>query len=492
MSSQSGSHRTATRRPSHLLKTGLLLILLIVAGAAAPGLRSAETKTADEEKREESRAALERRVRELEARLAELEARIARLRAEGREVGSADLADLEKRIRALTLEIERLRIGEAAAPAAGESVHGFGPAASKVYATGKGVAIGGYGELLYRNFDDEDDAGAPSGSIDEADFLRAVFYFGYKFNDRLLFNSEIEFEHAQAGEGKGGEVAVEFAYVDYKATDRFGARGGLLLVPLGFINELHEPPIFHGANRPDVERFIIPATWRENGAGVYGDAGPIAYRAYVTTGLEGIGFSGDGGIRGGRQSGSKAIAEDLAVTARVDYTPTPGLLVGASAFSGGVGQGVAGIGGSRLTLWDLHAEWNWRGLHVRGLFARGILSGAREVGSAIDAIKMVAPGTTVIGERQQGWYGEIAWNVLARAGGTEQELSPFFRYEDLNTQEEVPAGLIADPANDRRVRVYGITYRPIPNVAVKLDLQNRLNGAGTAVDQWNLALGYLF
>src|SRR5207245_6852458 len=134
-------------------------------------------------------------------------------------------------------------------------------------------------------------------SVDLLDLERAVLYFGYKFNDRTLFNSEIEFEHAVAGEGEKGEVAVEFAYVDFRATKRFGLRGGLLLVPVGFLNELHEPPIFHGALRPEVETDIIPTTWSENGLGFYGVAGPVSYRAYLVTSLRAAGFSAEEGIR---------------------------------------------------------------------------------------------------------------------------------------------------------------------------------------------------
>jgi uncharacterized small protein (DUF1192 family) len=454
-------------------------------------LRAAESDPTETGVSQIDSEAVDRRLRELEAQLAALRAEIEKLRAETGKSATppATLTELEKRIQALTLEIERLRIGEAAAPEATESMYGFGPAASKIYKTSKGVAIGGYGEMIYQNFDNETDGGAPHTLTDQADFLRAVFYFGYKFNDRFLFNSEIEFEHAQAGEGKVGEVAVEFAYIDFKASRSFGARGGLLLVPLGFLNELHEPPIFHGAHRPEVERFIIPTTWRENGVGVYGDAGPVSYRSYVMASLDGLEFSESGGIRGGRQSGAKAKADDVAFTARVDLTPTPGLLLGAAAFTGKVGQGEPGLEDARLTLWDVHGEWRWRGLHLRGLFAKSVLSDARELGTAI-------AGTPVLGERQQGWYGEIAWDVLSGVGGTQQQLSPFFRYEEYDTQDQVPTGLSPDPAHERTVRVYGITYRPIPNVVLKLDLQNRQNSAALAsdkaVDQVNFGLGYMF
>jgi uncharacterized small protein (DUF1192 family) len=450
---------------------------------------------------ESERASLERRIAALEAAIAALRAEIERLRAgeagRGAAVTGSDAAirEMEARVEALAQEIERLRIGEAAAPEAAATVPGLGPAASKVYRVRRGFSIGGYGEMLYQNFDRRRDDGAASGKTDEADFLRAVFYFGHKFSDRILFNSEIEFEHAQAGEGKAGEVSVEFAYLDFKAAKGFGIRGGLLLVPIGFLNELHEPPIFHGAQRPQVERVIIPTTWRENGVGVYGDAGPVTYRAYLVTSLKavcsppssGCGFSA-GVIRGGRQSGARALAKDLAVTARVDYAPVPGLLLGASVFTGETGQGSAAAQDARLTLYDAHLEWNWRALHLRGLYARGILSDAEGVSLGAG----IAPGGSGVGSRTAGWYGEVAWNLLHPLEGSEQELWPFVRYEAFDTQAEVAPGFTRSMANDQTVRTYGLTYRPIPNIAVKVDYQGFRNRAGTGVDQVNFALGYLF
>jgi hypothetical protein len=488
--SESDQSKRGASQPRTIGRLILVLVTTLVIVNPGRGLSMAA------EAGSEGRAALTDS-EEMAHKLHELEELVAALRSEIESLrqsagASASVEELERKIDALTLDIERLRIGKAAIPVAGESVHGFGPAASKVYAIEQGVSIGGYGEMLYQNIDDEHDDGSASGMTDTLDFLRAVFYFGYKFNDRWLFNSEIEFEHAIAGDGKEGEVAVEFAYVDFKATSSFGARGGLLLIPTGFLNELHEPPIFLGGRRPEVERYIIPTTWRENGAGVYGDVGPVSYKAYLVASLDALGFTPSGGIRGGRQGGSKSKAEDFAVTARLDYTPVPGLLVGTSVFSGGVGQGRPGLEDAAITQWDAHAEWNWRGLHLRGLYAQNIVSDATAIGMAIDVDNGLPAGTTVIGERQAGWYGEVAWDVLSPARGTDQELSPFVRYESFNTQEEVAAGQMADPKNDRVVRTYGFMYKPIPNVAIKIDAQNLSNGAATAIDQVNLALGYLF
>jgi hypothetical protein len=477
---------TSCRPGGRLLAAGLVLIV----GAAV--LEPAELFAAAAGEGAAAGKGVEERLSELEALVAKLRAEIQVLRdavAGGAPAAGAPaaMADLQKKMDALALEIERLRIGEAAAPAAGKAIAGFGPAAAKVYGIKRGVSIGGYGEMLYQNFNPRADDGAPAGEIDTADLLRAVFYFGYKFSDQILFNSEVEFEHAVAGDGEPGEAAVEFAYLDYRPRRAFGIRGGLLLVPMGFLTELHEPPIFHGARRPEVERLILPSTWRENGFGVYGDAGPFSYRAFLVASLDASGFTPDEGIREGRQEGAESLARDVALVLRGDLTPVPGLVLGASAFAGDTGQGNAAIGGARLTLWDAHAEWRAHGLQVRGVYARGQLDDADAVSLAIDA-----SGLTAIGSRTRGWYGEVAWNVLSLMGKGDGELSPFVRYEALDTQASVAAGFTRDPANDRTVKTCGVTWKPIANVAIKVDFQDSGNRAGTGVDQWNMALGYLF
>src|SRR5262245_3347240 len=164
---------------------------------------------------------------------------------------------------------------------------GLGPGASKVYSA-SGVSIGGYGEMLYENFDRTREDDALSGALDRIDFLRAVIYAGYKFDDELLLNSEIEIEHGgvlDEGEtevdpatGVGeteltGEAHLEFAYLDWMPSPQFGVRAGMLLVPVGLLNEMHEPTTFIGARRPDIEQFLVPTTWSANGAGVHGELG---------------------------------------------------------------------------------------------------------------------------------------------------------------------------------------------------------------------------
>ncbi|HEY6064804.1 MAG TPA: hypothetical protein VIY96_01520 [Thermoanaerobaculia bacterium] len=431
------------------------------------------------------------RMRELEKKVEELQRRLDTLSAGADEATRRQIEELRRQIDVLTREIENLKSAapEKPAPSGSRGAFGLGPAASKVYGSTRGVSIGGYGEVLYQNFDRERD-GAPSDRTDTIDLARAVFYFGYKFDDHFLFNSEIEYEHATTGEGaeEKGEVSVEFAYLDYLIRPEVNLRAGLVLLPVGFVNELHEPPVFLGARRPDVEDRILPTTWRELGVGAFGNAGPFAYRAYLVNGLDAAGFEGSDPLHEARQSGSNARAEDFAVTGRLDFTGLPGVLVGASGYTGGSGQGRRVDGRSldaRVTLLDAHAEWRWRGIQARALAARGTIGHAADVNRANGF-----SGTDSVPRRFSGGYVEAGYDVLFGRGSA--SLVPFVRRESYDTQDEVPRGFEADPANDVRLWTLGLQYRPIPQVVLKVDYQDVRNEARTGVNQWNVALGWLF
>ncbi len=390
----------------------------------------------------------------------DLEQRVQTLERENQE--------LSRRLDLLAESQERFELGDLVRPI-GESEWGLGPAASKVYTVESGLSIGGYGEAVYQSL---------SGSAnDEFDLLRAVLYFGYRFSDRWIFNSEIEFEHA------GEETGVEFAYLDYLASESVGARAGLLLVPMGLLNELHEPTTFLGATRPETERRILPTTWRENGAGIFGEAGGFSYRAYVVNGFDATGFS-DAGLRGGRQNGSEALAEDLAVVARVDWADTPGLLVGGSAYQGDAGHERSGLGDTSTTILEAHADWRWRGLRTRGLFARAEVDDVAQ----LDAALGLGPFDSV-GEELEGFYVEAGYDV-AGLFSEESEISvtPFVRYEDVDTQAEVPSGFMPDPAQEFDVLTLGVDVKPIDQIVFKIDVQDFDRGP----DSFNVALGYAF
>ncbi|HEV8267716.1 MAG TPA: hypothetical protein VGR00_05765, partial [Thermoanaerobaculia bacterium] len=425
----------------------LALLSVLPLGAAA---QTAENKT----------DRLEQQVEELKRELATLKSSSADSR----------LAEIEKKIDALTKEIEELKLGEAAAPPEKPALTlGLGPAASKVYGK-KGVSIGGYGDVLYQNFRAKRQDGAASGADDTIDLERAVLYFGYKFSDDFVFNSEVEYEHAVAAPDKEGEVEVEFAYVDWTKSRAFNLRAGLVLIPMGFLNEEHEPPTFFGARRNDVETRILPTTWRELGIGAYGSAGVLSWRAYLVNGLNAAGYDAEEGIREGRQEGSLAKARNFAFTARLDAAPAPGLRAGASIFTGSSGQGLVDSSGERFdastTVWDLHAEYRWRGLTVRGLYAGVSISDAEKIDEASGL-----EGEDSVASRLSGWYLEGGYDVLSLVAGTKLSLSPFLRYERYDTQSRVPDGFDRNPENDVNVFTLGLSFKPIAEVVVKVDWQ---------------------
>lgn len=424
-------------------------------------------------------------IEELRKAVASLEAELAALRSSG--ASEERLAELERRIDLLAGEIEAIRTGGATEEPVLVGEKGLAPSASKVYRRPRGVSIGGYGEAVYSNYSREREDGRPSGLSDQVDFLRQIVYVGYKFSDSILVNSEIEFEHASTGEG--GEVSVEFAYLELQKRKEIGLRAGMLLVPMGFLNELHEPPIFRGARRPEVETLIIPTTWRENGAGLVGEVGPVEWRTYVVAGLSSAGFS-SAGIRGGRQSGARSRAEDLAFTGRLDFVGAAGLLLGGGFFTGESGQG-ASVGGreigARLSLFDVHAEYERGGVRLRGLWARSTLGDADLVNQ-----QNGLEGSKSVGSAQEGWYAEASFDVMALFPAGRWAVLPFARYEWLDTQREVPAGYAKDPARERTILTAGVELKPIPQVVFKADYQRIRNEARTGTSQWNLAVGYLF
>ncbi len=367
--------------------------------------------------------------------------------------------------------------------------YGLGPAASGVYRINRGLSIGGYGEWAYSNYTD--------GLKPTIDNTRAVLYAGYKFNDWILMNTEFEFEHGSTGEGaeEKGEVSVEFAYLDFLLKDYANVRSGMMLVPMGFINEIHEGPTFHGNYRPQVEQVIIPTTWREMGAGVWGQLAPgLQYRMYGMNGLKAEGFS-SGGIREGRQSGTFATAEDFAFTGRLDYDMpfAPGLLAGASLWLGNSGQGTVfsskTYGSQALNvltqMYEGHLQWRWRGLEMRALGVVGYIGNAAQLSAA--------KGET-IGSQNYGWYTEMAYNIMPILWSDSiQYLAPFFRYESYNTLAKVPVGFDDyDGLYDRWIYQAGLSYKPIDNVAIKFDYQNFNSAAKKLPDQFNLGVAFMY
>jgi hypothetical protein len=341
---------------------------------------------------------------------------------------NAEVADIQRKLDVLAAEVEKLRSGEPPVEVTETKAQGLGlgPSAASVYRKQKGFSFAGYGEVLYENFAANNQSGTAVNRGTTMDFLRAVFYAGYRFNDKFLFNSEVEVEHVN-------EIWLEFAYIDYLANPAFNFRGGLVLIPMGLTNEFHEPNVFLGTKRSETETRIIPTTWRENGAGILGTVGKFNYRAYVVSGFNAAGFSADG-LRGGRQRGSRARTTDAAFVGRLDFTPTPGVFVGGSLYTGGSAQNQYVVNGETIevktTIGEVHGQVQLRGIDVRGLYALSELEDVAELNQARGLT-----GLSSIGERMRGGYIQAGYNVLSQTNEN-VAITPYYRWEKVNTHDE--------------------------------------------------------
>lgn len=347
------------------------------------------------------------------------------------------------------------------------------PRAAAVY-TADRLSFGGYGEFLAEEFN--------GNGGDQFDALRWVMYFGSRFSDRWIFNSEIEIEHgstdaSSATTDSNGSVSIEFAYIDHLLTDNIALRGGVVLTPMGFVNERHEPTTFLPAARPQTETRIIPSTWRAVGLGAYGQTGPFAWTGYVINGLAGGRFN-ESGLRGGRQKANRASSENVAIVGRVDYVEIPGFIAGVSAFHGNSGANQPeGLG---TFIFDVHAEWNEGPWSVRGLYAQA------EVDDTEDFFNRTG---TAIGERLDGWYVEAGFDLLSLTDAyANQTLDLFFRYEELDTQASLAPGVTPGGGIDDTFLTVGLNYRPLDQVVLKLDYTDLDEGD----DVTRALIGYAF
>jgi hypothetical protein len=326
----------------------------------------------------------------------------------------------------------------------------------------------------------------------EADLHRFVLMVGHSFSDRIKVWSEVEVEHAfvEGGE-ESGEVAIEQAYVDLAISRRFNVRAGMVLMPVGIVNERHEPPTFHGVERTFVDSVIVPTTWRDIGAGVFGDLGHgLSFKAYVVPGLDATGFSAEEGIAEGRQQGGHADASDPAFTGRLEYRRA-GLTAGASLWRGGAGFGLIrlDIESPAVAVSSLDARFR-RGRHeLRGQWSMVNISGAADLNRAMQIHTGLSPN---IASRLLGAYAEAATRVTPDSWS--DEVVVFGRYEKFDTQNKMPAGYLPLQEFQRSAWVAGATYFPDPDVAFKFDVVRERNKSDVVRAPWriNAGIGWWF
>jgi len=322
--------------------------------------------------------------------------------------------------------------------------------------------IGGYGELHYNNLSGKGGA----SDKDQIDFHRFVLFAGYDYSDKLRFRSELELEHSLAGEGKEGEVELEQAYIDYDFAANHTARAGLFLLPVGLLNQTHEPDTFYGTERNNVEKNILPTTWWEAGGGVLGELSPgVKYEAYIHSGLN-TNAGKKYAIRSGRQKVAEAEASDLAATVALSWSGVPGLTLGTTLqYQQDITQGNDADAGS-ATLIDLHGEWQSGDFAVRALYAQWDLDGAGPESVGADS--------------QRGWYIEPSYRL-------NESFGVFTRYSSWDNQ----AGDDSIQSEKSQWDL-GVNWWLHKHVVIKADYQSQDNDNGKEQSGINLGVGYQF
>lgn len=366
---------------------------------------------------------------------------------------------------------------------------------NQLYTSQFGVGqIGGYAQI---------DINQPIGnSMREngtLDVHRLVLFVGHRFNDRLSFFSEIEIEHVK-------ELYLEQAFLEYNIISWLNLRAGMLLIPMGIVNEYHEPPTFHGVERPNLDKYIIPTTWREIGLGFSGNlpAASLNYQLYLVNGplsyKEGTAlFSGNNGIRGGRQKGAKStFSGSPNLSAKLNYYGLPGLTIGASGY----------YGKSQSTLYDAidssdqslltQADSSIVDITMVGLDARYQSNGFQLRGQ----FTMVSFGNTVeynlftgadLGSKMIGYFIEPALDIFSFSPKNKTELFIFFRYENYNTHAETSSDTEVNDSFNRTELTTGLHFKPSIRTSFKADYQFLTNaGSATGKNQVNLGIGVWF
>lgn len=324
--------------------------------------------------------------------------------------------------------------------------------------------IGGYGELHYNFLTNQLSGG---DDIKTVDFHRFVTFFSHQFTDRIAFVAELELEHALSGDGKPGEVELEQAYLEFKHDANRYSRAGVMLLPIGLLNETHEPDTFYGVERNNVEKYIVPSTWWEAGYAYHQQWSPtLSMDLAVTSGLK-LSENKNYAIRSGRQKVALADMDSPALTARMRWKPQPALEISASLFAqGDMGQDSLPDLGSGL-LFNTHINYQpAKGPGIRALYAQWNLEG--DAPEAIGA------------DQQFGYYLEPNWRLNHQWG-------VFGRYSVWDN--------MAGEEQDSEYSQWdlGINYWPTAQVVFKLDYQNQNSPLGkNEFDGFNLGMGYQF
>lgn len=377
---------------------------------------------------------------------------------------------------------------------------------AKPFVAAPKAIVGGYMDIQFRSqrkASIENGFGGITNNFDQQRFVPFIFA---DITEHVKFASEIEIEHGireEGGPDRELEFGLEFAHIDYLVKEPFNLRAGILLLPIGKFNLLHDSPLNDLTDRPLVSQFIIPTTVSETGAGFYGTMYPgriskVDYEFYVTTGPCGYETNGaptvneEKGTRGARQR--KCAADDgfdinngKAVVGRLAYSPVLGVEVTGSGYYGNAAPfgnyNPLSITAIDWTLqrgpFELIGEAAWA-------YARGNSRAISGNTIGVPPGPAPTPGTLLTGisgnsglgippQRMNGFYiqgnyhfmPEFLAKLAPKRFGEGSTLTAVVRYDRVTTNLDNRSGGFGDLEQIS----FGLNYRPVEDTVFKMSYQ---------------------
>jgi len=277
---------------------------------------------------------------------------------------------------------------------------------------------------------------------------------------------------------------------------------------MGIQNLYHEPSTFNGVERTNVDKYIVPSTWREIGIAINGRSieHSINYQAMVVNGFNGysndIGvFGGKSGLRSGRQKGAKSYITNPDFAGRVSYYGHLGLNLGLSAYVGdsetkaydgldladetAVAKADSTMIGIQMI--GVDARYNQGALQLRGQYILANLSNTDQYNHLTGKD---------LGSKLTGYYADIGYDlmdgIIPFIESETEELIAFARYENYNTHASVENIAVNDAYNRTDITI-GLGFKVAQGAMFKADYQIKSNaGSDQKSGQFNFGIAILF
>ena len=366
---------------------------------------------------------------------------------------------------------------------------------AKPFVSSPKAIVGGYFDIQYRSHRKGVLEGYGNGTTNGFDQQRFVPFIYADITEHVKFASELEIEHGIRGTSDN-EISLEFAHIDYLVNEPVNIRAGIVLIPIGKFNLLHDSPLNDLTDRPLVSQFVIPSTMSETGAGFYGTFYPgrtskLDYELYVTTGP--CGYNRDGSPRINEGSGTKNsrqrkcasddgldINNGKAVSGRVAFSPMLGVEIAGSSYYGN--QSPTSYNPLSITAidWTLQrgpfeiigeAAWAYARGNSRAIpgNTQGFAPGALLTG--INTFNpLAAPPQRIQGFYLQGNYHfmpAFLSKLSPKRFGEGSTFTAVIRYDRVNLNMDNRA----ENSGELEQISFGLNYRPVEDAVFKVSYQ---------------------